>query len=152
VTFWAKAATLSQVQDASFLGRYSLPYAEWLVWFNNSTHKVRFSVSATGNSATTVDSTTAIANTTGWYFVAAGWDGTNIKVSVNGGAYATASFAGPVFNGGGSVFVIGSENGANPWYGQLDEVAIWIGRKDLTISEVQQLYNNGAGLPFSSFH
>jgi hypothetical protein len=39
----------------------------------------------------------------------------------------------------------------NVWNGQIDEVAIWIGRNDLTISEVQQLYNNGAGLPFSSF-
>jgi hypothetical protein len=150
-TFWTKAATLTYSYDASFLGRYSLPNAEWLVWFNNSTHKIRFSVSATGNTATTVDSTTAIANTTSWYFVAVGWDGTNIKVSVNGEAYATASFAGPVFYDGGSNFVIGSENGGNPWFGEIDEVAIWIGRKDLTISEVQQLYNNGAGLPFSSF-
>ena len=43
---------------------------------------------------------------------------------------------------------IGSGGG---WLGQIDEVAVWIGRNDLTISEVQQLYNNGAGLPFSSF-
>jgi hypothetical protein len=151
-TFWTKAATLTYSYDASFLGRYSLPSAEWLVWFNNSTHKVRFSVSATGNTATTVDSATALTNTTSWYFVAVGWDGTHIKISVNGGPYATASFAGPVFNGGGSNFVLGSENGANPWFGEIDEVAIWIGRNDLTISEVQQLYNNGAGLPFGSFH
>ena len=151
-TFWTKAATLTYSYDASFLGRYSLPSAEWLVWFNSSTHKVRFSVSATGNTATTVDSTTALTNTTSWYFVAVGWDGTNIKISVNGGPYATASFAGPVFNGGGSNFVLGSENGGNPWFGEIDEVAVWIGRSDLTISEVQKLYNNGAGLSFSSFH
>src|SRR5207237_38788 len=153
-TFWTKTATLTYSYDASFLGRYGLPYAEWLVWFNTSTHKVRFSVSATGNTATTVDSTTALTNTTSWYFVAVGWNGTNIKISVNGEPYVTSSFAGPVyypFNGGGSVFVIGSENGGNPWFGEIDEVAVWIGRNDLTISEVQQLYNNGAGLPFSSF-
>ena len=150
-TFWTKAATLTYSYDASFLGRYSLPSAEWLVWFNKSTHKIRFSASATGNTATTVDSTTALTNTTSWYFVAVGWDGTNIKISVNGGPYATASFAGPVFNGGRSNFVLGSENGTNFWFGEIDEVAIWIGRNDLTISEVQQLYNGGAGLPFSSF-
>jgi hypothetical protein len=34
-----------------------------------------------------------------------------IKISVNGGAYASASFAGPLFNGGGSIFAIGSEGG-----------------------------------------
>jgi Concanavalin A-like lectin/glucanases superfamily len=151
-TFWIKAATLSYSYDASFLGRYSLPAAEWLVWFNNVTHKIRFSVSATGNTATTVDSTTALTNTSSWYFVAAGWDGANIKVSVNGEPYVTASFAGPVYNGGGSNFVIGSENGSNPWWGDIDEVAVWIGRNDLSISEVQQLYNSGAGLPLSSFH
>jgi Concanavalin A-like lectin/glucanases superfamily len=150
-TFWTKAATLSYSYDASFLGRYSLPAAEWLVWFNNVTHKIRFSVSANGNTATTVDSTTALSNTSSWYFVAVGWDGANIKVSVNGEPYATASFAGPVYHGGGSNFVIGSENGSNPWYGEIDEVAIWIGRNDLSISEVQQLYNHGAGLPLGSF-
>ena len=151
-TFWTKAATLTYSYDASFLGRFSLPYAEWLVWYNISTHKVRFSVSATGNTATTIDSTTALTSTTSWYFVAVGWDGTHIKISVNGEPYATASFAGPVFNGGACKFVLGSENGGNPWVGEIDEVAIWIGRNDLSISEVQQLYNKAAGLPFSSFH
>jgi hypothetical protein len=53
-----------------------------------------------------------------------------IKISVNGGPYVRSQ----------------------PWNGQIDEVAIWLGRNDLTISEVRQLYNNGAGLPFSSFH
>ena len=152
VTFWAKAATLTYSYDASFLGRFNLPKAEWLVFFNPTTKKPKFVVTADGSTQITVEATTAFTNTTGWYFVAAGWNGTNIKISVNGGAYATASFAGPVFNGGGSVFAIGSEGGGNVWNGQIDEVAIWIGRNDLTISEVQQLYNNGAGLPFSSFH
>jgi hypothetical protein len=86
-----------------------------------------------------------------WYFVAAGWDGTNIKISVNGGPYATASFTGPVFISTAAKFCLGSENGSQPWNGDIDEVAVWIGRNDLTISEVQQLYNNGNGFPFSSF-
>jgi len=155
-TFWAKAATLSQLNDASFLGKYSISTspsdAEWLVYFNDTTKRARFAVSANGSTGTAVEATTAFANTTNWYFFAIGWDGANIKISVNGGPYATASFAGPVFNGGRSEFCIGTEGGSQPWNGQIDEVAIWIGRNDLTISEVQQLYNNGAGLPFSSFH
>ncbi len=151
-TFWVKAATLTYGYDASFLGRFNLPKAEWLVFLNPTTKKPKFDVTADGSTQITVEATTAFANTTDWYFVAAGWDGTNIKISVNGGPYVTASFAGPVFNGGGSDFGIGSEGGGNVWNGQIDEVAIWIGRNDLTISEVQQLYNNGAGLPFSSFH
>ena len=52
-----------------------------------------------------------------------------IKISVNGGPYVRSQ----------------------PWNGQTDEVAIWIGRNELTISDVQQLYNDGTGLLFSSF-
>src|SRR5882724_5423200 len=156
VTFWVKASTLNYNYDASFLGRYSLPYAEWLVWFgpygSQADHKPRLNVTANGSTQISVAATTAINDSTNWYFIAAGWDGTNIKISVNGGPYVTTAFSGPIFNGQKSGFVLGSENGGNPWNGQIDEVAIWIGRNDLTISEVQQLYNNGAGLPFSSFH
>ncbi len=150
-TFWTKAATFNQAQDASFLGRFGYPNWEWLVWFNVPTHNIFFGVSADGKNAITVASTTAIANTTDWYFVAVGWDGTNIKISINGEPYVTTNFAGPVLNGSNK-FCIGAESGSNRWTGQIDEVAVWIGRNDLTISEVQQLYNNGAGLPFSSFH
>jgi len=151
-TFWAKARTLNQLNDASFVGKFGLPYGEWLVYFDIITHKVKFTVTTDGSmsTATTVNSTATIDNTTSWYFVAAGWDGTNMKISVNGGPYATASFTGTVFIGIAQ-FMLGSEDGSQQWNGDLDEVAVWMGRNDLTISEVQQLYNSGAGLPFSSF-
>jgi hypothetical protein len=152
-TFWVKLTTLSQITDTALLGKISFPSdAEWLVYYRSDTHKIR--VGATTNSTNLVfaESTTALANTTDWYFVAAGWDGTNLKVSVNGAAYATTAFAGPVFSGTGIKFNVAAEGGSNNLNGNLDEMAIWIGRNDLTISEVRQLYNNGAGLPFSSFH
>jgi hypothetical protein len=149
-TLWVKAATLNQLHDASFIGKFSFPNAEWLVYFDVETHQVEFDVSPDGVNAGGVSSTSGINNTTNWYFIAAGWDGTNIKVSVNGEPYVTASFSGPVFRGS-TQFCMGTEGGSQAWNGEIDEVAIWIGRNDLTISEVQQLYNNGAGLPFSSF-
>ena len=150
--FWAKAGTLNQLNDASFVGKFGLPYGEWLVYLDIVTHKIKFTVTTDGSTstATTVNSTISINNTTSWYFVAAGWDGTNIKISVNGGPYATASFTGPVF-AGIAHFCLGSENGSQQWNGDIDEVAVWIGRNDLTSAEVQELYNNGAGLPFRSF-
>jgi hypothetical protein len=156
-TFWMKAGTLTQTNnDSGLIGKmsFSASDGEWLVYYRNGTNKVRMDVSLTGRVASQIvlESTTAISNTTDWYFIAAGWDGTNIKISVNGGPYVTASFAGPVFSGNGAVFSIGTESSSNYWNGNIDEVAIWIGRNDLTISEVQQLYNNGAGLPFSWFH
>ena len=153
-TFWVKVATLSQTNtDTGLLGKMTFPSdAEWLVYYRSDNHKIR--IGATTDSTTLIftESTTALANTTSWYFVAAGWDGTNLKVSVNGEAYVTTSFAGPVFSAAGIKFTLSDEGGSNDLNGRIDEVAIWIGRNDLTISEVQQLYNNGAGLPFRSFH
>jgi hypothetical protein len=149
-TLWVKAATLDQLHDASFIGKFSFPNAEWLVYLDVETHQIEFDVSADGINAGGVSSTSGINDTTNWYFIAAGWDGTNIKLSVNGAPYVTASFSGPVFRGTAQ-FCMGTEGGSQAWNGQIDEVAIWIGRNDLTISEVQRLYNNGAGLPFSSF-
>src|SRR6266403_396143 len=142
-TFWMKAGTLTQTNsDSGLIGKmsWSASDGEWLVYYRNDTHKVRMDVSLTGLLASQIilESTTAIANTTNWYFIAAGWDGTNIKISVNGGPYATASFAGPVFTGNGTNFSIGTESASNYWNGNIDEGAIWIGRNDLTISEVQQ--------------
>jgi hypothetical protein len=151
VSFWIKAGSLTQNHDASFMGRFAgSPNREWLVYFDNTTHQIKLIASLDGTSFFTVESKTAITDTVNWYFVAAGWDGTNIKISVNGEPYSTTSFAGPVYTVSNK-FSIGSESNSNCWFGNIDEAAIWIGRNDLTMSDVQRLYNNGAGIPLSSF-
>ena len=154
-SFWAKAGNLTQGQsDTGFLSKTGTANnRQWIVFYSNTTKQVKFNASIDDLNTFQVVATTAFADTTTWYFIAGGWDGTNIKISVNGGPYATTAFAGPVAPTGNIPFTIGLEIGSGGgWLGQIDEVAIWIGRNDLTISEVQQLYNNGAGLPFSSFH
>jgi Concanavalin A-like lectin/glucanases superfamily len=152
VTFWAKAGSLGQ-REMEMVSKFTSETGnkEWIVFLDLSSRKPIFFASSDGNTVTSVTGSLPFANTSTWYFIAAGWDGNNIKISVNGGPYVTASFVGPIF-AGAAVFTIGSENGTLPWIGQIDEMAIWIGRNDLTISDVQQIYNNGAGLPFSSFH
>jgi len=154
-SFWAKAGNLTQGQsDTGFLSKTGTANnRQWIVFYSNTTKQVKFNASIDDLNTFQVVATTAFADTTTWYFIAGGWDGTNIKISVNGGPYATTAFAGPVAPTGNIPFTIGLEIGSGGgWLGQIDEVAIWIGRNDLSISEVQQLYNNGAGLPFSSFH
>jgi len=154
-SFWAKAENLTQGQsDTGFLSKTGTANnRQWIVFYSNTTKQVKFNASIDDLNTFQVVATTAFADTTTWYFIAGGWDGTNIKISVNGGPYATTAFAGPVAPTGNIPFTIGLEIGSGGgWLGQIDEVAIWIGRNDLSISEVQQLYNNGAGLPFSSFH
>jgi hypothetical protein len=126
---------------------------QWILFYKNTNSETNARRQPQRRKWFSVVATTAFADTTTWYFIAGGWDGTNIKISVNGGPYATTAFAGPVAPTGNIPFTIGLEIGSGGgWLGQIDEVAIWIGRNDLSISEVQQLYNNGAGLPFSSFH
>jgi len=154
-SFWAKAGNLTQGQsDTGFLSKTGTANnRQWIVFYSNTTKQVKFNASIDDLNTFQVVAATAFADTTTWYFIAGGWDGTNIKISVNGGPYATTAFAGPVAPTGNIPFTIGLEIGSGGgWLGQIDEVAIWIGRNDLSISEVQQLYNNGAGLPFSSFH
>ncbi len=152
VSFWAKASSLGQ-REMELVSKFTsqLGNREWIVFLDLNTRKAVFFASSDGSTVTSVSSAIPFANTTTWYFIVAGWDGTNVKISINGGPYVSASFPGPIFRGA-AMFSIGSENGSLPWIGQIDEMAIWIGRNDLTISDVQQLYNNGAGLPFSSFH
>ena len=154
-SFWAKAGNLTQGQsDTGFLSKTGTANnRQWIVFYSNTTKQVKFNASIDDLNTFQVVATTAFADTTTWYFIAGGWDGTNIKISVNGGPYVSTPFAGPVAPTGNIPFTIGLEIGSGGgWLGQIDEVAIWIGRNDLSISEVQQLYNNGAGLPFSSFH
>ena len=93
----------------------------------------------------------AMLTDTNWHFVVGGWNGTVLKISVDGGAFATTAFAGPIFGDGTGVFQVGAEAASNTWNGLIDEVAIWIGKNDMTDAEVALLYNGGAGLPFESF-
>jgi hypothetical protein len=154
-SLWAKAGNLTQGQsDTGLLSKTGTSNnKQWILFYKNRTRKPTLAVSLNDANGFSVAAATAFADTTTWYFIAGGWDGTNIKISVNGGPYATTAFAGPVAPTGNIPFTIGLEIGSGGgWLGQIDEVAIWIGRNDLTISEVQQLYNNGAGLPFGSFH
>ena len=154
-SFWAKAGNLTQGQsDTGFLSKTGTSNnKQWILFYKNRTRKPTLAVSLNDANGFSVAAATAFADTTTWYFIAGGWDGTNIKISVNGGPYVSTPFAGPVAPTGNIPFTIGLEIGSGGgWLGQIDEVAIWIGRNDLTISEVQQLYNNGAGLPFGSFH
>lgn len=95
---------------------------------------------STANWATTV-------NTAQWYHIVGTYDGTDTILYVDGTQRATASVA------SGSIddltdWVIGqlAENSANRLEGTIDEVGIW--NKELTPTEVTELYNSGDGLAY----
>ena len=121
---------------------------EWMV-YRDSDNKLRFSVSSNGSTLTTVTWASALSTGT-WYFVAGEWDGTNIKLSLNGATFQTTSFSGPIHSNTQPLNMGLIGGSGNPLDGNIDEVGIWMGRA-LTQTEVGQLYNGGAGLPFGSF-
>jgi hypothetical protein len=148
ITCWIKSAATNYGYDAGIAGKYVLPRSCYLLYRQTSDGRLAFQASSTGNGGPTVMG--PILADTNWHFLAAGWDGTNVKISVDNSAFTTVPFAGPVFHDGTSGFQIGSEAASNTWNGVIDEVAVWIGRS-LTQSEVSEVYNGGVGLPFSQF-
>lgn len=148
VTLWVKPGSLSQGTYPGIISKFATSNIEWGILFNDGNKKAYLDVSSNGTSETTVDAATAFPDTSTWLFVAAGWDGVNIWISVNGGAFATTPWSSNLFTGTAD-FYLGARTGT-PFNGEIDEVGIWSGRS-LSLSEVQQLYNSGAALPYSSF-
>lgn len=147
-SFWVKFDTFPVFNDVGLCNRYE-PYGrrEYIVFLNQATRKVTFVVDG-GDGVHSAGVTWGTPASTGvWYHVAGGWDGTQIKLSVNAGPFVTAAYSTPMRNGGDN-FKLGYE--AQSLDGKMDEFGFWMGRC-LTQTEVGQLYNNGAGLPFSSF-
>jgi cell division septation protein DedD len=148
-SFWVKFDTFPLFNDVGLCNRYE-PYGrrEYIVFLSQATRKITFDIDAgDGVHATAVAWGTPVS-TGVWYHVTGGWDGAQIKVSVNAGPFVTAAYSTRMTNGGDN-FKLGYE--AQSLDGKMDEFGFWIGRC-LTQTEVGQLYNNGAGLPFSSFH
>ncbi|HEU5313486.1 MAG TPA: LamG domain-containing protein [Candidatus Udaeobacter sp.] len=149
-SIWVNLANTTQSGgDTGLLTKSATGGQREYILYYDSNHKFHFWVSRDGTNTTSVIwATSPSANT--WYNVTGGWDGTNVWISVNAGARVTAPFSGPLHQDTVG-FQIGYELGSGaPFAGKLDEFGFWVGR-DLTAGEVSQLYNGGAGLPFSSF-
>jgi hypothetical protein len=153
LTFWAKSALVGQG------GAYPIVLSkdgnssneEWLIYIDAGANSPVLEVTSNGSSKSHVTATGSIFGDTSWHFVAAEWDGTNLAISVDGGAFATTGYTGSIFSGTGPVRMFADVSSSNSWDGSLDEVAFWKGRA-LTITEVGTLYNSGVGFGYSNFH
>src|SRR5215471_2921363 len=115
------------------------PY-EWISWYGGGQdHKIHFGVSGNGSTLSTVANWPGSISPGAWYYVACGWDGSNVWISVNGSPRITTPFIGPIPSGATRA-TIGVELGSGGnLTGKIDEVGFWMGRC-LTQSEVSQLY------------
>ena len=145
-SFWIYINNYPPGADAGLLNRFE-PFGqrEYIVFVSQSTHKIAFAIDS-GSGGTGISWPTVPTLNT-WYHVAGGWDGTQIKLSVNGAPFVTAAWTTPMVNGGDN-FKLGYE--AATFDGRMDEFGFWIGRC-LSQSEATALYNGGAGLAYDTF-
>lgn len=106
--------------------------------------KVNFYVGNSGGGYT--ESTTALTTGT-WYHIVATWTPSAIKVYVNGSNEGTDSTVSTVT--AGTTLHIGKDApNARYFDGLIDEVGFW--SKELSSTEVTDLYNSGSGIPYDA--
>ena len=93
-----------------------------------------------------------VVTTGGWTFVAIAFDSDATTGNVTyyeNGSYSTGDYNIDFNDGAGSIY-IGRYSTTGYFDGKIDEVMIWKGRT-LTVDNLNDLYNSGAGLFFDSF-
>jgi hypothetical protein len=150
-TMWVYTTTLAQTSYPGLFSKETESTQQsWGTFFNDPDNKIGFLVSATGAAPFTIVYTSSAISTSAWQFIAFGWDGSNIMISLNGGAFANVAYATSIQSGTSPVFLGYRAGSSASWNGRIDEVAFWKGRC-LTISEVGQIYNSGSGLSYDSW-
>lgn len=140
VTVWIYSTIVTGAQGV--VGVWHVGGRQWLIVRQSSL--LRFYCSSTGINFTYISSPVP---TNTWSFVAAGYDGSNIFISLNGGAMTTTPFTGPIYGASGQNLEVGAYfGGSYLFYGLIDEIGIW--HRALTASEITQLYNSGNGLTY----
>jgi len=152
IAMWMRTDTIGQSVSPGLFTKHSnaAGQREWaLLMKGNESGRLRFIVSSDGSAEIDRESASLITANT-WYFVAACWDGTDIKLSLNGAAFVTTAFAGPVYAGTENIHIHHRAGASASFRGDIGPTAFWKGRA-LTLAEFQSIYNSGSGLPYSSW-
>jgi parallel beta-helix repeat protein len=152
VEAWIKTGSTGVIQQIAT--RDDLTGGGQRVWqFRvNTTNKVEFIVFKTDADVDKVGSATTVTDNN-WHHVVGTWDGTNIKVYVDGMEDGSKLYSGSLQQGQTSILGIGATYYAlgNTWtdnfYGAIDEVQIW--NRSLTASEIAELYQSSVTYPTS---
>ena len=154
VSLWVKLNT--PLSTFAFVSKFNhfIPYNGWAVQLSNSKVNLIFSNSVTGALYAQTENTQVLTTNT-WYHIVATYDGSKsasgIKVYVDG-SIGTQNILKDTLStnsssSAGIKATISSRNAATIFTnGIIDEVGIW--NRELTASEVTQLYNSGAGLQY----
>lgn len=149
IAFWVRFDSLASSECAFSKYNAQNNNREYLVQYSSGADRIQWIVSGDGssNSATASADTLGSPTTGVWYFISVyhDADADEIGISVNNGAFDTASLSGGVFSGSQKFrllnFVGSGGTDANVLNGDLDEFGIWSRR--LTADELTALYNSG---------
>jgi hypothetical protein len=143
--------------NTHILGKYAGAGTREFVCFRLTTGVVRFQASADGTAATVVDASTfGVTQPHIWYFLVLQYNGSNIRISINNGAFNQTAFTGAMFDGaqrftfgsGDAVGVAGMNGIYDNWYFWKSSPG---GGGALGDSEIACLWNGGQGLTFREF-
>lgn len=86
-------------------------------------------------------------STGNWVHIAVTFDGDNVRIYLNGALEATSAPTAVNPPSSENDIVFGGRVSLNGWYnGLIDEIGLW--DRQLVLSEIQELYNDGAGLAY----
>lgn len=144
VSFWLKAGSLVSGMSALHFGTDASNQA-FNVYLDASS-KIAANFTGGGGQVT---STTSLSTSVFQLFTLT-YDGTNVRLYVNGTLENTSSSYTSANIGTTNKFIGKYAGNTNWWNGSIDEIGMW--SRALTGSEVTQLYNGGAGVeyPFGS--
>jgi hypothetical protein len=147
ITGWINIVSFSQPIPTILAKFDGTTQHSFLLCYNSGTGNFQWTLSADGVTDFNCQLPFAPAFGT-WYFVAATWDGTTMRLSVNAGTPVTLGFVGPIvhttnvmesliFNFGGTGFAADAK---------VDEVGLW--SRALSATEIATLYAGGTGLTY----
>ena len=107
---------------------------------------VHFGVSSNGTASFEAATGAGVVTAGNWYYFAAWYDGSNIKVQINNGTVFSTAFSADIFNGT-SPFQLGQETAETlKMNGLIDALGIW--KRVLSAAELTANYNGGAGVQY----
>ena len=146
LTTWVHAGTLSSTQIVAHKVAPDGTEMEYGLFFDGTTHKMKFNVSSNGTSWTgSVEAVSFGAGTTNWDFYCAWYDPTaeTLNIQVNNGPIDSVSYSGGIRNGSASLYIGTLPGSGANFTGDLDAFGLW--QRVLTSTERATLYAGGQG-------
>jgi hypothetical protein len=155
ISAWINSSSLSSpVFGKAIFGQwyYTTSEKSALLWIDTTSapNKFNFIISSNGSASTSIQSITTPVNGS-WYFVTATYDGSVMRLYINGLLEAQINYGGGVYPANKPI-EFGTYDSQAFYAGLLDEVGLW--NRAITQEEVTILYNTGSGItyPFPSFN